>query len=114
MRKLMRAGAVALAMLGSTVAFAGEPLVVGEGQIAQFKAVLNLTAEQQRHWAPIEATLRDIARRQNAGAATLDIMSLKRLISAAMPLFRRLDPDQKRDAMALARSLGISSLASAM
>jgi len=31
-----------------------------------------------------------------------------------MPLFRRLDAEQKRDAMRLARSLGISSLASAL
>jgi hypothetical protein len=29
----------------------------------------------------------------------------------AMPLFRRLDPEQKRDLMALARSLGIFRLA---
>jgi hypothetical protein len=125
MRKLMIAGAIALATMGSTVAFAGEAasqggarasqgsLVVTDDRLAQFKAALNLTAEQQRYWSPIEATLRDIARRQNAVAATLDGSSIRRLVSAAMPLFRRLDAEQKRDAMALARALGISSLASA-
>lgn len=112
MRKLMLAGAV-LATMGWSGAFAGEALVVTDGHIAQFKAMLNLTAEQERYWSPVEATLRDIARRQRASVATLDYGSLRRLIASAMPLFRRLDSEQKRDAIALARSLGISSLASA-
>jgi hypothetical protein len=112
MRKLMLAGAV-LATMGWSGALAGEALVVTDGHIAQFKAVLNLTAEQERYWSPVEATLRDIARRQRAAVATLDYGSLRRLIASAMPLFRRLDSEQKRDAIALARSLGISSLASA-
>jgi len=112
MRKLMLAGAL-LATMGWSGAFAGEALVVTDGHIAQFKAVLNLTAQQERYWSPVEATLRDIARRQGATAATLDYGSVRRLIASAMPLFRRLDSEQKRDAIALARSLGISSLASA-
>lgn len=113
MRKLIFAGAFMLATMCSPATFAGEPLVVTDGHIAQFRAVLNLTAAQERYWSPIEATLRDIARRQNAAAATLDYSSLRRLIASAMPLFRRLDSEQKREAIALARSLGISSLASA-
>ena len=48
------------------------------------------------------ATVHAIARRQNADGATLDGPGLKRLISAAMPLFRQLDTDQKRKAMQLA------------
>jgi hypothetical protein len=112
MRKLMLAGAL-LATMGWSGAFAGEALVVTDGHIAQLKAVLNLTAQQERYWSPVEATLRDIARRQGATAATLDYGSVRRLIASAMPLFRRLDSEQKRDAIALARSLGISSLASA-
>jgi aminopeptidase N len=122
MRKLMLAGAVALVALGSPAVLAADAtdggqtasgFVVTDGQIAQFKTVLKLSADQERYWVPIEATLHDIARRQNTAAATLDVTSLRRLISAAMPLFRRLDAEQKRDAMALARALGISSLASA-
>ena len=112
MRKLMLAGAL-LATMGWSGAFAGEALVVTDGHIAQFKAVLNLTPQQERYWSPVEARLRDIARRQHATAATLDYGSLRRLIASAMPLFRRLDSEQKREATALARSLGISSLASA-
>jgi hypothetical protein len=113
MRKLMLAGAVALAMTGWSGACAGEAMVVTDGHIAQFKQVLNLKADQERYWSAIEATLRDIARRQNAAVATLDYASLRRLIASAMPLFRRLDSEQKREAIALARSLGISRLASA-
>jgi hypothetical protein len=113
MRKLMLAGAVLATIGWSGASFAGDAMVVTDGHIAQFKAVLNLTADQERYWSPVEATLRDIARRQHAVAATLDYGSLRRLIAAAMPLFRRLDSEQKREAMALARSLGISRLASA-
>jgi len=112
MRKLVLAGAVALAMMGSSAAFAGDGLVVTEGHLAHFHSVLQLRPEQERYWARIAATVRDIARRQGGGGATLDAPALKRLISAAMPLFRQLDTDQKREAMRLARALGISSLAS--
>jgi hypothetical protein len=114
MRKLILAGALALATLGSSAALAGDGFVVGHAEMAQFRSALNLTADQEPYWARIEAAVRDIARRQNAAAATLDGSAIKRLVSAAMPLFRRLDAEQKGKAMALARSLGISSLASLM
>src|SRR5262245_5476846 len=120
MRKAMLAGACALAMIGSS-ALAGEGdqsglqepgFVVTEGQIAQFKAVLNITSEQEPYWTRVEFVLRDIARRQRTAAAdAVDTAALKRLIASAVPLFKRLDPEQKRDAIKLARSLGISSLA---
>jgi len=112
MRKLMLAGAFALATMMSSAAFAGDAMVVGQAQMAQFKAALNLTAAQERYWGAIEAAVHNIARRQNAEAATLDAHALRRLVSAAMPLFRRLDAEQKSRAMALARAFGISSLAS--
>ena len=120
MRKAMLAGACALAMIGSSSALAGEAepagrqepsFVVTEGQIAQFKAVLNLTSEQEPYWNRVELVLRDIARRQRAAADALDSAALKRLVGSAVPLFKRLDAEQKRDAIRLARSLGISSLA---
>ena len=123
MRKAMLAGACALAMIGSSSSLAGEAdqsarqepsFVVTEGQIAQFKAVLNLTSEQEPYWTRIELVLRDIARRQRAGADALDAAALKRLVASAIPLFQRLDAGQKRDAIRLARSLGITSLAFAL
>ena len=113
MRKTILAGALALVMMGSSSCFAGEALVVTSGHIAQFKTVLNLTAEQEPYWYRVEAVLRDIARRQDSAAVTLDGHALRRLVASAMPLFRRLDAEQKREAMRLARQLGISSLASA-
>jgi hypothetical protein len=47
----------------------------------------------------------------NAAGATLDDKSMTRLLALAMPLFRRLDPEQKRDLVALAHSLGLFRLA---
>jgi hypothetical protein len=82
-----------------------------DARIAECKAMLKLSADQERYWVPIEVTLRDIARRPNATRATLDDKSLKRLLALAMPLFQRLDPEQKRDLMTLARSLGLFRLA---
>ena len=113
MRKTVLAGALALALMGSSSCFAGDALVVTSSHIAQFKTVLNLTPEQEPYWRRVEAALHDLARRQDAEAVTLDGHALRRLVSSAMPLFRRLDTEQKREAMRLARSLGISSLASA-
>jgi hypothetical protein len=113
MRKTLLAGALALALVGSSSALAGEGFVVTESHISHFKAALNLTPEQEPYWRRIEVVLRDIARRQHADAATLDADTLQRLVATGMPLFRRLDAEQKRDAMRLARVLGISSLAAA-
>jgi zinc resistance-associated protein len=131
MRKTVLAGAMALVMIGSSALVAqasdlGQPtagIVVTEAQIAQFKAMLNLTPAQAKYWAPVEATLRDLARRQaqqseNTGfvqrlkTITLNAASMRRLSSAALPLIKSLDQDQKRDAMEVARAMGFK-LASA-
>jgi hypothetical protein len=108
MRKVILAAVLALAAIQSVPAVAGNELMVTDGGIAQVKATLKLSAEQERYWLPIEATLRDMARRPNA---PVDGKSLNRLLALALPLFRRLDPDQKRELVAIARSLGIVSLA---
>jgi hypothetical protein len=124
MRKVMLAGALALAVMGSSpvIVQAGERVVITESQIARFKASLRLTAAQERYWAPVEATLRDMARRQaqqgasmgfiqRVKAVTLDAAGWRRLTSAAMPLLRSLDEDQKQNAMHVARSMGLPSIA---
>jgi hypothetical protein len=111
MWKIMLASVLALAVMRSIPAVAGNELMVTDERIVEFKATLKLSGDQERYWAPVEATLRDIAQRRNAAAATLDDKSLKRLLASAMPLLQRLNPEQKRDLMALARSLGIFSLA---
>jgi len=115
----MLAGACALAMIGSS-ALASEgdqsahqepSFVMTEGRIAQFKATLNITSEQEPYWTRVELVLRDIARRQRTEADALDTATLRRLVASAIPLFKRLAAEQKREAIKLARSLGITSLA---
>jgi hypothetical protein len=99
-----------------------------ESKIAQAKASLRLTADQERHWPRVEIALRDVASRRNnieeasaggfvqkvkarAGEIVLNAASIKRLVSAAQPLIRSLDDEQKRRALTMARSMGLTSVA---
>jgi hypothetical protein len=99
-----------------------------ESKIAQAKASLNLTPEQEKHWPRVEIALRDVAARKNnveeasaggfvqkmsarAGEMVLNAASVKRLVAAAQPLIRSLREDQKRQALAMARSMGLGSVA---
>jgi hypothetical protein len=101
--------------------------VVKEAHIARLRAALNLTAEQQAYWGPVESALRAIARaqaREEASAGFVQRMSdrasrvagtavhIKRLVSAAKPLIRVLDENQKRSAMSFAQAAGFGNLAS--
>lgn len=97
-------------------------------QIAYFKSALRLTSEQERHWPRVEAVLRDIVQHHQyadaansrgvvqrisdrASAIMLSASAVKRLVSAARPLVKSLDDDQKRIALALAREIGFGSVA---
>ncbi len=94
-------------------------------EIAHFKAVLKLSPAQERQWPPVDAVLRDIAREQAATAAAagrgvpkapklvIGDAEMNRLASAAFPLLMTLNEDQKRDAMAFARAMGLERVASA-
>ncbi|GIK79451.1 MAG: hypothetical protein M5U33_05085 [Pseudorhodoplanes sp.] len=98
-----------------------------DSKIARAKATLRLTPEQERHWPRVEAALREIARRkanaEEAGAGfmsrigaraselALSASSIKRLVSAAQPLIKTLDDGQRRDAIHLARAMGLGSVA---
>ena len=131
MRKMLCAGAIALAVMGSSVVVAqasdtarsASGLVITDSQIAQFKAMLNLTPAQERYWVPVEATLRELARRQaqqtgsgfiaRLTSVTLDAAGMRRLASASLPLLKSLDQDQKRQAMQVARAMGFASVAAA-
>lgn len=132
------AGAVALAFSGSVVLAqdegaprASQPSVsLGEvnSKLAHAKAALRLTPEQERHWPRVESILRDIVRRQTAaeegsagnavyrlGARAADAVvsaaAIRRLISAAQPLIRSLDDGQKREAITMARAMGLGHVA---
>jgi len=99
-----------------------------ESKIAHAKASLRLTADQEKHWPRVEVALRDVAARKNnveeasaggfvqkmsarAGEMVLNATSIKRLVSAAQPLIKSLDENQKRQALTMARSMGLASVA---
>lgn len=102
--------------------------VVKEAHIARLRATLNLTVEQQKYWGPVESALRALARsqaREEASAGFVARMGdkatrmagtavhLKRLASAAAPLIKVLDDNQKRSAVSFAQSAGFGHLAQA-
>ncbi len=99
-----------------------------DSKIARAKASLRLTPDQERHWPRVEVALRDVAQRKSnveeasaggfvqkmsarAGELVLNATSIKRLVSAAQPLIKSLNDDQKRQALAMARSMGLGSVA---
>jgi hypothetical protein len=121
--KAALAGVIALAAVGPASATKFRPTthvgsVPTDGQIHRMKAALRLTRLQEQYWPPIEAALRETARELShhsaAGegrAAAIDQAKVQRLASVAYPLLMSLDEGQKRDAMALARAMGLGSLA---
>jgi zinc resistance-associated protein len=93
--------------------------VLTTGHIARIKRVLHLTPEQERHWPAVESALHDIVRHQNRDGSAGDPSTrinnaqLQRLAAAAMPLIMSLGEDQKREAMKLARAMGLERVVSA-
>jgi len=97
--------------------------------IANIKRALKLRPEQEPYWLPVEAVLHDIERQQRLAAGrepyvrptatrplstAIDPEILQRLTSAAFPLIMSLDEAQKREVRALAHSMGLESVASAI
>ncbi len=96
--------------------------------IARVKRVLQLTPEQEQYWPPVEAVLRDIARRQTQPEPTglvhrishrvvsivLDSAAVTRLARVARPLIERLRDDQKQGALALAQEMGLGPVLAAL
>jgi hypothetical protein len=99
-----------------------------ESKIAQAKATLRLTPDQEKHWPRVAAALREVSARMNnveeasaggfvqkmssrAGEYVLNASAIKRLVSAAHPLIKSLDGEQKRNAVNMARSMGLASVA---
>jgi hypothetical protein len=143
MLKAVCAGAFALAALNASAVLADDglkssatrPAVASAGdrvvdqRIAQMKATLRLTQEQERLWPPIEAAIRSIMRKNEAyeagaggvvqrvgaraRALAIDAAALKRVVTASQPLLRTLDSEQRRDALILARALGLGTFAAA-
>src|SRR5947209_17771638 len=119
MLKAALAGAFALAVMGSSFALAQTDgsvqranttseagPVVTNAHIARLKSVLKLNAAQQQYWPPVEAALRDLARQRAALRA--DAAEVRRVLVVALPLLHSLSDDQKRQALAMARSMGFA------
>jgi len=102
--------------------------VIKEAHIARLRAALNLTSDQLRYWSPVENALRALARDQareeasvglvarmtdRAGSVASTAVKLRRLASAARPLIKVLDENQKRSAMSFVQSSGFGHLAAA-
>jgi hypothetical protein len=134
MWKAALAGAIALAAAGSLPASAAEkatrstpaasahvdPAV--EAKIAQAKAALRLRPDQERHWPRVAAAIREWANQPAADAPASDFIeraksravNAQRVVSAALPLMRTLDPGQKQTALMLVRAMGFGHLAAAL
>jgi len=136
MWKAALAGAL-LATIGSSLATAENQFPamspvsvsnsVAESRIAQFKAALRLSAEQERHWPRVAAALRQIVQSYNsdesnsgglvqrigtrASNVVLNANAIRLLVAAAQPLMKSLDPEQKQYALVLARNMGFGGAA---
>lgn len=138
MKMILYAGAVVLATTGLLptipAAYASESAAFGAEQgatsidVGRIKRALRLTAEQERYWPPVEAALRNLARRQAPGepgglvhrisrrvvAVVLDSTAIQRLAMAARPLVAKLDSEQMRAASGLAQEMGLGPVVAAL
>lgn len=137
MKKLLCAGVFALAMNGllPNISQARAMEVTGAQasasiNIARIKSVLKLTPAQEHHWAPVEAALRDLARKQQQTqnestslvrrisnrvvTVVLNSAAVQRLAVAARPLVASLDHEQMRAAQGLAQEMGLGPVVAAL
>jgi hypothetical protein len=93
--------------------------LLSDMQIAALKGRLQLTRAQEPYWPAVESALRDVARKVHARhsaspgtPANLGPADIQHIKTAAQPLLTRLREDQKREARALARVIGLEAVAS--
>ena len=91
-------------------------VVVTEAKISRLKRALRLTAAQEAHWHPVEASLRRLihgARQEGvvqpvrAKVNGVNPAALQQVAESAGPLIASLDEQQKQDGMRVIRELGI-------
>lgn len=138
MKKSICAGAFALAAIGvlsdipatyaeefTTASFEQPSTTAPSINIGRIKSALSLTPKQEAHWAPVEAALRNLYRRQThsseadgfvrrisqrAVSFVISSAAIERLAVAARPLLAVLNDDQKRTASSLAQEMGIGEV----
>jgi hypothetical protein len=95
--------------------------VLTDAHIASIKSLLNLTLDQEQHWAAVETELREMARRhaelkqesaegKRSKAGVLAELA-QRLYWAAGPLVLSMREDQKQEIRRLARAMGLAQVA---
>ena len=141
MRVTLCAGVIALAALGllsvAPAARADEVVMTTASapynptasiDVARIKSALHLTPAQEPYWAPVEAALRELARRQDRDAndglvrrvskrvvqVALNSATVHRLVAAARPLAKTLDEQQMRTAHGLAQEMGFGPVVAAL
>jgi hypothetical protein len=137
MRMTVRAGVIALAALSllSIVPARAADMMDGAAaaqttsiDVARIKSALQLTPAQERHWAPVEAALRELARRQERDAndglvrrvskravqIALNSATIHRLAAAARPLVKTFDEHQMQTAQGLAQQMGLGPVVAAL
>jgi hypothetical protein len=147
MKMNLCAGAVALAALGllsiapaaraqdTVMTTASAPTSIAAAHtatidIARIKTALHLTPAQERHWAPVEAALRELAQRQERDAnandglvrrvskrvvqIALNSATVHRLVAAARPLVKTFDEHQMQTAHGLAQEMGLGPVVAAL
>ena len=96
--------------------------------VARIKSALHLTPAQEPYWAPVEAALRDLARRQERDAndglvrrvskravqIALNSATIHRLAAAARPLVKTFDEHQMQTAHGLAQQMGLGPVVAAL
>lgn len=135
---ILCAGAFAFAITGvlpaMSAAHASESASFGAEQgatsidVGRIKRVLRLRVQQERYWPPVEAALRNLARRQAQSepgglvhrisrrvvAVVLDSAAIQRLAAAARPLIAVLDAEQMQAASGLAQEMGLGPVVAAL
>jgi hypothetical protein len=135
MKMVLCAGAFALAgLIGLSSATRADEFTTGSIEqpqqpspsinIGRIKSALSLTPRQEAYWAPVEAALRNLYRRQarpeeggmvsrisnRAVSFVVTSAAIQRLAAAARPLIAVLNDDQKRTASSLAHEMGLGEV----
>lgn len=96
--------------------------------VVRIKSALQLTPAQERYWAPVEAALHELARRQERDAndglvrrvskrvvqVALNSATIHRLTAAARPLVKTFDEHQMQTAHGLAQEMGLGPVVAAL
>ena len=134
MKKVLCAGAFALAVIGLSPVASADEFTTGSFDqsqpaapsinIGRIKSALSLTPKQEAHWGPVEVALRNLYRRQarseegglvsqyshRAVSFVMTSAAIQKLAVAAKPLLVMLSDDQKRVAGSLAQEMGLGEV----